>query len=57
LGSGKSFFIDEQMLIRKNIRLKSAVDPNILKHAVTAIYRRDDRNVARVMKALKQRNK
>lgn len=56
LGSGKSFFIDEQMLIRKNIRLKSAVDPNILKHAVTAIFRREDRNVMKVMKALKQRN-
>ena len=31
LGSNKSFFIDEFMLTRRNLRLKSAVDPRIFK--------------------------
>jgi hypothetical protein len=56
LGSNKSFFIDEFMLTRRNLRLKSAVDPKMLRHAITAIYRKEDRNVAKVMKAIRARN-
>ncbi len=56
LGSNKSFFIDELMLIRKNLRLKSAIDPNMLRHAVTAIYREETRNIAKVMRAAKSRS-
>ena len=55
LGSNKSFFIDEFMLTRRNLRLKSAVDPGMLKHAITAIYRTETRNVSKVVKALKSR--
>ena len=55
LGSNKSFFIDELMLVRKNLRLKSAIDPGMLRHAVTAIYREETRNIAKVMKAAKSR--
>jgi molybdenum-dependent DNA-binding transcriptional regulator ModE len=56
LGSNKSFFIDEFMLTRRNLRLKSAVDPKMLKHAITAIYRDEDPRIMRILKAVKARN-
>ena len=56
LGSNKSFFVDEFLLTRRNIRLKSAVDPMMLRHAITAIYRTETRNVSRLIKALIARN-
>ena len=56
LGSNKSFFVDEYLLTRKNLRLKSAVDPKMLRHAITALYRSESRNVMRVINALKARN-
>jgi hypothetical protein len=55
LASNKSFFIDELMLLRKNLRLKSAIDPRMLQHAVTAIYKEETRNISKVMKAAKSR--
>ena len=55
LGSNKSFFIDEFMLTRKNLRLKSAVDPKMLRHAITAIYRKESRNITKIMKAVSNR--
>ncbi len=56
LGSNKSFFADEFLLTRKGLRLKSAVDPKILRHAITAVYRRENRQVARLVKALQARH-
>lgn len=56
LGSNKSFFIDEYLLTRKNLHLKSAIDPGMLRHAITALYRTESRNVSRVISALKARN-
>jgi molybdenum-dependent DNA-binding transcriptional regulator ModE len=56
LGSNKSFFIDEFMLTRRNLRLKSAVDPKSLRHAVTAIFKEEDPRVMRIIKAVKARN-
>ena len=55
INSGKSFFIDEIMLSRRNLRYKSAVDPKSLRHAVTAIYRRETRSVSRLLRAIKAR--
>lgn len=55
LGSGRSFFIEEFMLTRRNLRLKSAVDPKKIRHVVTAIYRDEDSRVARVVKAMRSR--
>ena len=55
IGSGKSFFIDETMLMRKNLRFKSAVDPKSLRHAVTAIYRKETRSISRLLRYLKSR--
>ncbi len=52
VNSGKSFFADEAALARKNIRYKSAVDPKMLRHAVTAIYRKETRSISRLMRSL-----
>ena len=57
LGSNKSFFVDEFLLARKGLRLKSAVDPKVLRHTITAVYRREDRITAKLVNALKQRYK
>ena len=38
LDSGKSFFVDEVLLMRKGIRVHSATDPAILRHAILAVY-------------------
>ena len=51
----KSFFIDEFMLTRRNLRLKSAVDPKMLRHAITAIYREEDPRISKIIKAVKAR--
>ena len=56
LGSNKSFFVDEFLLLRKGIRMKSAVDPKMLKHSVTAIYRKENKTISRLIKALLGRN-
>jgi molybdate transport repressor ModE-like protein len=56
LGSNKSFFVDEFLLLRKGLRLKSAVDPKILKHAITAIYRRETKTISKLVKTLQARN-
>lgn len=56
LGSSKSFFVDEFLLLRKGLRMKSAVDPKILRHAITAIYRREDKQITRILRALLAKN-
>ena len=56
LGSNKSFFVDEFLLLRKGIRMKSAVDPKILRHSITAIYRRENKTISKLIKALIARN-
>jgi molybdate transport repressor ModE-like protein len=52
LGSNKSFFVDEFLLLRKGIRMKSSVDPKILRHAITAIYRKQDKQISKIVNAL-----
>jgi molybdate transport repressor ModE-like protein len=39
LDSGKSFFIDEVLLIRKGKRIRSSTDPALLRHSILAVYR------------------
>ena len=56
LASNKSFFVDEFLLTRKGLRLKSAVDPKILRHAITAVYRSENRTVIKLVNALKARH-
>jgi molybdate transport repressor ModE-like protein len=39
INSGKSFFIDEILLIKKGIRMHSSTDPLLLRHSILAVYR------------------
>ena len=57
LGSNKSFFVDEFILMRRGLRLKSAVDPKILRHAITAVYRSENKTTMKLVSNLKQRLK
>lgn len=57
LGSNKSFFVDEVLLMRKGLRIKSAADPKVLRHVVTAVYDRSDRAAVRIVNALKRRSR
>jgi molybdate transport repressor ModE-like protein len=52
LGSNKSFFIDEFLLQRKGLRLKSAVDPKMLRHTINAIYRKETEQISKLNRAL-----
>ena len=56
LGSKKSYFVDEFLLLRKGIKMKSAIDPKVLRHAITAIYRKEDKKIGKLVKALQARN-
>ena len=38
LDSGKSFFADEILLIRKGKRMHSSTDPSLLKHSILAVF-------------------
>lgn len=55
LGSNKSYFVDEYLLTRRNLRLRSAVDPMMLRHAITALFRGGNKQVLRVISSLKSR--
>ncbi len=52
LSSKKSYFIDEFLLLRRGLRMKSAVDPKVLRHAITAIYRKENRRITKILKTL-----
>lgn len=56
LGSKKSFFVDEFLLLRKGIKMKSAIDPKVLRHSLTGIYREEDKTISRIVRALQARN-
>lgn len=56
LGSNKSFFVDEFLLTRKGLKLKSAVNPKNLRHAITAVFRSEDRTVTKIVNALQARH-
>lgn len=55
LNSNKSFFIDEFLLLKKGIKLKSATDPGLLRHSITAVYRREVREITRLIRALQSK--
>ena len=56
LNSNKSFFIDEFLLLKKGIKLKSATDKTLLRHSITAVYRREEKEVTRLLRALQSKN-
>jgi len=52
LDSGKSFFVDEVLLMRKGIRVHSATDPSILRHAILAVYVNHSDDIEKVVSAV-----
>jgi len=56
INSGKSFFVDEFMLVRKGLRFKSAVDPAMLRHVITAVYRHSDDRIMRVVREMLEKH-
>ena len=55
LDSGKSFFIDEVLLMRKGIRVRSSTDPSMLRHSVLAVYRERSESADRLIGELLKR--
>jgi len=39
ISSGKSFFADDVLLMRKGIRVQSSTDPALLKHSILAVFK------------------
>ncbi len=56
LNSKKSFFIDEFLLMKRGIKLKSATDKTLLRHSITAVFRREDKDVTRLLRALQSKS-
>lgn len=55
LGSGRSFFVDEILLLREGIKLQSHTDPRLLRHAIMAVYANESRDIDALLQELKQR--
>ncbi|MCL2607801.1 MAG: LysR family transcriptional regulator [Methanomassiliicoccaceae archaeon] len=55
LDSGKSFFIDEILLIRKGIRMHSSTDPSLLRHSILAVYKTRSEMIDRLLNELKRK--
>ena len=55
ISSGKSFFIDEFLLMRRGIKLRSATERGMLRHSINAVYRKDTRCVQRILRAIQQK--
>ena len=52
LNSGCSFFIDEFILMRKGIKLMSATDKKLLRHSITAVFRKETKCADRLLKSI-----
>lgn len=52
LDSGLSFFVNQSLLSRKGVRLRSASESNLLSHKIVAVYRDDTEEVLRLVREL-----
>jgi len=55
INSGKSFFVDDVLLMRKNIKLRSSTDPALLRHSILAVYRETSEDIERLVNELLKR--
>ncbi len=55
LESGRSFFIDEILLLRKGIRMHSSTEPRLLRHSVMAVRNSEDPRVLSIIRELRER--
>ena len=56
LSSGKSFFVDEFLLMRKGIKVQSSTDPSMLRHSITAVLRKETKCGDRLLRAIRRKN-
>lgn len=56
LASGRSFFVDEFLLMRKGIKIQSSTDPASLRHSITAVYRRETKCGEKLLRAIKKKD-
>lgn len=56
MASGKSFFVDEILLVREGIRIKSATEPRLLRHTINAVYRKGADCVSPILNEILSRN-
>lgn len=52
--SGRSFFVNESLALRKGLALRSATDPSWLEHRINAVYRTESEFVRKLVSALRQ---
>ena len=55
MDSGKSFFVDEILLLRKGIRIHSSTDPSLLKHSILAVFKRNTEDIEKLVSELIKR--
>lgn len=55
LESGLSFFVDEILLLKRNLRIRSSTDPALLRHSISAVFRDDAEPVQSIVRALRER--
>lgn len=56
IGSKKSFFVDEFLLLKKGIKLQSATNKQFLRHSITAVYRREEKEITRLLRILQSKH-
>lgn len=54
LSSGRSFFLNESLALRRGLRLRSATDPAKLEHRINAVYRKETNTVRRLVAGLRR---
>lgn len=52
--SGRSFFVNESLALRKGFSLRSATDPSMLEHRINAVYQTESGFVRKLLGALRQ---
>ena len=55
INSGKSFFVDEVLLMRRGIRIRSSTDPSLLKHSILAVYKEPSERIDKLISELIKR--
>lgn len=55
LESGMSFFVDEILLLRRKLHLRSDTDERLLRHSISAVYRSPSPQVEMLVRSLRSR--
>ncbi len=56
LNSGKSFFVDEFLLLRNGVKLKSSTDKHLLTHTINAVYRKETKCGEKIFRAIRSKH-